>query len=81
MIGRRLQFPSRKPGRTTGSGALSPTDTFSPSDWKSWSGTTYDTQHRTITSRTYFVIPSSGTGSVAANFGVTHFGYDALGDN
>ena len=64
--------------RTTGSGALSPTDTFSQTDWQSWSSTQYDNQHRTISSRVYFLIPSSGTGTEGTNFAETDFGYDAL---
>jgi hypothetical protein len=52
--------------RTTGSGALSPTDTFAQTDWQSWTDIQYDNQHRTIGGRVYFKIPSSGVGTVGA---------------
>jgi hypothetical protein len=48
--------------RTTGSGRLLPTDTFAQTDWKSWSSTHYDKQGRTISTRVYHDIPSSGEG-------------------
>lgn len=64
--------------RTTGSGALSPTDTFAQTDWQSWSSTQYDNQHRTLSDRTYFLIPSSGEGVAGTNYGQTTYGYDAL---
>jgi RHS repeat-associated protein len=64
--------------RTTGSGALAASNTFSQTDWKSWSSTQYDIQGRTSSSRVYHLIPSSGTGSVTTNYGQTDFGYDAL---
>src|SRR6202042_3658075 len=64
--------------RSTGSGALSPTDTFVQTDWQNWSSTQYDNQHRTIGQRVYFKIPSSGIGTVGANYAQTLWGYDAL---
>jgi RHS repeat-associated protein len=64
--------------RSTGSGALSPTDTFNQTDWQSWTDIQYDNQHRTIGQSVYFNIPSSGSGSVGTNFGQTTYGYDAL---
>jgi RHS repeat-associated protein len=64
--------------RTTGSGALSPTDTFAQTDWQTWTNIQYDNQHRTIGQSVYFLIPSSGAGTVGTNFGQTTFGYDAL---
>ena len=64
--------------RTTGSGALSPTDTFVQTDWQSWSSTQYNEQHQTISDRVYFLIPSSGTGTVGTNYGETDYAYDAL---
>jgi RHS repeat-associated protein len=64
--------------RSSGSGALSPTDTFNQTDWQSWSSTQYDNQHRTISSRVYFLIPSSGTGTAGTNYGEMDYGYDAL---
>jgi RHS repeat-associated protein len=64
--------------RTTGSGALSPTNTFAQTDWQTWTSTQYDNQHTKISECVYFVIPSSGTGTVGTNYGQTHYGYDAL---
>ena len=64
--------------RTTGSGALSATDTFAQTDWQTWTSTQYDSQHRTTSARVYHLIPSSGIGAVTTNFGQTTFGYDAL---
>ena len=64
--------------RSTGSGALSPTDTFVQTDWQSWASTQYDQQHRTISSRKYFLIPSSGLGTAGTNYAETDLGYDAL---
>jgi YD repeat-containing protein len=64
--------------RSSGSGALSPTDVFNQSDWQSWNSAQYDTQHRSISSRVYFLIPSSGTGTVGTNYGQINYGYDAL---
>jgi hypothetical protein len=64
--------------RTTGSGALSPTDTFAQTDWQNWSSTQYNDQHQTISSRLYFNIPASGTGTNGVNYAETDFGYDAL---
>ena len=72
--------------RTTGSGALSLTDTFVQTDWQTWTSIQYDIQHRTIGQRVYHLIPASGTGSttspqvgtVGVNYGQTTLGYDAL---
>jgi RHS repeat-associated protein len=64
--------------RTTGSGALSPTDTFAQTDWRSWSSTQYNPQHQKISDRVYFLIPSSGTGTVGTNYGETDYAYDSL---
>lgn len=64
--------------RSSGSGALSATDTFNQTDWQSWSSTQYDDQHRTLSERTYFLIPSSGDGTAGTNYGQTTYGYDAL---
>jgi hypothetical protein len=61
-----------------------PTDTFAQTDWRSWSSTQFDNQHRTIGRRTYFSIPASGStgspqaGSEGVNYAQTDFGYDAL---
>jgi RHS repeat-associated protein len=64
--------------RSTGSGALSPTDTFVQTDWQSWTNIQYDSQHRTTGQSVYFLIPSSGSGTVGTNYGQTTFGYDSL---
>jgi hypothetical protein len=64
--------------RTTGSGALSPTDTFVQTDWQTWTNTQYDNQHQTTGQSAYFLIPSSGSGTVGTNYGQTTYGYDAM---
>jgi len=64
--------------RSSGSGALSPTDTFAQTDWQSWTDIQYDNQHRTIGQSVYFLIPSSGSGSLGVNFAQTTVAYDAL---
>ena len=64
--------------RTTGSGALSPADTFAQTDWQTWASAQFDNQHRAISGRVYHLIPASGIGTVITNFGQTTFGYDAL---
>ena len=47
-------------------------------NWLTWSSTQYNNQHQTISSRIYFLIPSSGTGTAGTNYGETDYGYDAL---
>ena len=75
--------------RTTGSGALSPTDTFAQTDWQTWSSTQYSAMtnptatpptvaHQMVSQRVYFSIPSSGTGTEGSDYGETDYGYDAL---
>ena len=64
--------------RTTGSGALSASDTFAQTDWQSWTSYQYDIQNHLLSQRVYFLIPSSGTGSIGTNYGETDYGYDAL---
>ena len=66
--------------RNTGSGALLASDTFSQSagDWKRWSSKQYSNQGQLTSSRVYFSIPSSGTGSSGTNYDQTDYGYDAL---
>jgi hypothetical protein len=64
--------------RTTGSGALSPSDTFLQTDWQSWSNLQYNYQHQLTGQSVYHLIPSSGSGTVGTNFGQTSYGYDAL---
>jgi RHS repeat-associated protein len=64
--------------RTTGSGALSPTDTFAQTDWQNWSSTQYNDQHQTISSRLYFNIPASGSGGSGVHYAQTDLGCDTL---
>lgn len=64
--------------RTSGSGALSPSDTFAQTDWKSWSSSQYSDLGRLLSTRSYFLIPSSGTGTSGTNYAQTDYGYDAL---
>lgn len=64
--------------RTSGSGALSPSDTFAQTDWKSWSSSQYSNLGRLLSTRSYFLIPSSGTGTSGTNYAQTDYGYDAL---
>jgi hypothetical protein len=64
--------------RSSGSGALSPTDTFDQTDWQSWSSTQYDNQHRTISRRAYMATPTSSLGIVDTNYAEIDYGYDAL---
>jgi RHS repeat-associated protein len=64
--------------RSTGSGALSPTDTFVQTDWQAWTSKQYDDQGRTTSQRVYFLIPPSGDGTVETNYAETEYGYDAL---
>jgi YD repeat-containing protein len=65
-------------GGTSGTGLLSPTDGFAQSSWQSWSSTQYNISHQTMSSCTYFTIPSSGTGTEGTNYGMTRYGYDQL---
>jgi hypothetical protein len=74
--GRTLDQISSK--RTSGSGALSPTDTFAQTDWQSWTNFQYNYQHQLTGQSAYFLIPSSGSGTVGTNYGQTTYGYDAL---
>lgn len=64
--------------RTSGSGALSVSDTFAQTDWKSWSSSQYSNAGRLTSTRSYFLIPSSGTGTSGTNYAQTDYGYDAL---
>jgi YD repeat-containing protein len=66
-----------KDGRTTDQ-IQTLNSNLSQSGWQTWTSTQYDNQHRTISSRVYFLIPSSGTGTVVTHFGETDYGYDAL---
>ncbi|HZL36201.1 MAG TPA: hypothetical protein VFC78_12865, partial [Tepidisphaeraceae bacterium] len=64
-------------------------DTFAQTNWQTWSTTQYSAMtdagatpptvaHQMISQRAYFLIPSSGIGTVGTNFAETDFGYDAL---
>jgi RHS repeat-associated protein len=63
---------------TTGTGSAPVTPSLNQSDWSSWTSKQYDEQHRTISRRTYFLIPSSGLGTIGVNYSETDYGYDAL---
>jgi RHS repeat-associated protein len=76
-----------KDGRTTdviestsGTGSAPVTPSLSQSAWSSWSSTQYDLQHRTISSRVYFSIPTTDgdNGSAGVNYSQTLYGYDLL---
>jgi len=74
--GRTIDQISSK--RSSGSGKLSAADTFSQTDWKRWSSNQYNDQGQLTSSRLYYSIPSSGTGSSGTNYDQTDYGYDAL---
>jgi hypothetical protein len=60
------------------SGLLSPTETFAQTDWKTWQGAQHRNSRQTIFTLTYFLIPSTGTGTLGTKYGETDYGYDAL---
>jgi RHS repeat-associated protein len=71
--------------RSTGSGALSATDTFHRRDWKSWTHADYDADGLKIAERVYDTIPYScsglegvgeNTGESGVNYDETSYGYD-----
>lgn len=66
--------------RTTGSGALSSSDTFAQTDFFRWTSNSYSNQGRLTATRVYHTIPSSGVGSSGApgngNYDESLFGYD-----
>ena len=71
--------------RTTGSGALSATDTFQRRDWKRWTHAESDADGRKIAERVYHTIPCACTGlegigqdlgEPGTNFDETTYGYD-----
>jgi RHS repeat-associated protein len=64
--------------RSSGSGALSASDTFDQTDWKSWSSIQYNDRGQRESSRIYYDIPSSGEGLPGTSYGETDYGYDAL---
>jgi RHS repeat-associated protein len=64
--------------RSTGTGALSASDTFVQTDWRSWKHSEYTDQGRLTLTRVYHKIPSTGTGSSPVNFGATNYAYDSL---
>jgi RHS repeat-associated protein len=65
--------------RANTSGALQPTDLFPQSSWTRWQATNYDINSHLTWQRTYFLIPSSGSGSAGTNYNETDFAYDELG--
>jgi RHS repeat-associated protein len=64
--------------RANTSGALQPTDSYPQSSWTRWQATSY-INSRLTWQRTYFLIPSSGSGSPGTNYNETDFGYDSMG--
>jgi RHS repeat-associated protein len=60
-------------------GALSATDNFPQPSWTRWAETNYDNQSLLTWQRTYFDIPSRGSGGAGTNYDQTDFGYDAMG--
>jgi RHS repeat-associated protein len=65
--------------RTTGSGRLSPTDTFDQADWLRRSAAHYGQYGRMEYTREYHEIPSSGSGSPVTNYDDSLYGYDGAG--
>jgi RHS repeat-associated protein len=65
--------------RASSSGQLLPTDSFPQNSWTKWNATNYDLNGRLTWLRTYFLIPSSGSGTVGTNFEETDFAYDSMG--
>jgi len=64
--------------RSSGTGALSATDTFDQTDWQSWSSAQYNHQGQKTSSRVYHLIPSSGAGTAGTNYGQSDYDYDLL---
>src|SRR5206468_536193 len=64
--------------RASTTGALSPADSFPQSGWVRWTSNHYDNHNRLTFQRMYFLIPSSGDGSLGTNYNQTDFGYDVL---
>jgi len=64
--------------RTTGSGRLSASDTFTQGSYSRWSINTYNNYDQLASSSVYFLIPGSGSGSEGTNFNTTTFGYDNM---
>ncbi|MDR1818273.1 MAG: hypothetical protein LBR07_08955 [Puniceicoccales bacterium] len=63
----------------TGSGRLSPTDSFPQSTWLSWTHYEYNNAQQLTEERVYFSIPVSGTGTEGVNYNKTTYGYDNMG--
>ncbi len=64
--------------RASTSGKLLPTDTFSQSSYVRWTTNQYEQCCRISSTRSYFLIPSSGTGTEGTNYDTTSFGYDEM---
>ncbi|MCX7387510.1 MAG: hypothetical protein NTX48_12670, partial [Planctomycetales bacterium] len=64
--------------RASTSGKLLPTDTFSQSSYVRWTTNQYEQCCRISSTRTYFLIPASGTGTSGTNYNTTSFGYDQM---
>jgi RHS repeat-associated protein len=64
--------------RASTSGALSATDSFPQSSWTRWVATNYNQNSLLTSQQSYFLIPSSGSGTVGTNYNEIDFGYDTL---
>jgi YD repeat-containing protein len=66
-------------------GALTVSESLPQTQWQSWTNYTYNTgdtggsnNGQLATQSVYFLIPSSGSGSVGTNYGTTAYGYDYM---
>lgn len=64
--------------RASTAGKLLASDTFPQSSWVRWSTTQYNNQNQQTSSRQYWHIPASGTGTVNTNYYETTYGYDVM---
>jgi RHS repeat-associated protein len=64
--------------RASTSGKLLPTDTFSQSSYVRWTTNQYEQCCRISSTRSYFLIPSTGVGTEGTNYNTTSFGYDQM---
>ncbi|WP_430453465.1 RHS repeat-associated core domain-containing protein [Rhodopirellula europaea] len=64
--------------RSSASGKLTATDTFTQSDYVRWTTNQYSDCCTLISQRVYHTIPGSGEGSSGTNYDETQFGYDSL---
>ncbi|MBL8817169.1 MAG: hypothetical protein JNL58_14160 [Planctomyces sp.] len=64
--------------RSSTAGKLLPTDTFSQSSYVRWTTNQYEQCCLISSTRSYFLIPSSGSGTEGTNYNTTSFGYDQM---